>query len=188
MQPSARDHPLVTDFPIEDLDWHSVPVSPGALVRRSTPPIADSLGFLGQAEIETGAWHDDFLLLGSRLRSSFGDEVTLDREAPAYVIPYTPEVAVCVACRVDVTRAETVRIWCPLIEVSGNASGLFQFALRENVRLALVRLGFERGQLTADYELPFVGAGVPALRAAVDAVGWAAQHLRPELESAYSAP
>jgi hypothetical protein len=178
---------VVTEFPNEDLGWHSVPSSPGALARLSTPPIVDFLGDLGPAETESGAWHDDFLLLGSRLRPSFGDAMTVDRGAPAYVVSYTPEIAVCVTCQVDAPRADTVRIWCPLIEISDQAEGLFQFALRENARLALARLGFERGQLLADYELPFAGAGVPALRAAVDAVGWAAQHLRPELESVYSA-
>jgi hypothetical protein len=143
------------------------------------------LGQLGDDAVRSGAWHDDFLILGSRLRSIYGDELELNEDAPAYAIPYTAEIAVSVTCPVDVERADRVRAACPVLALADAGAGVFEFALRENAKLPLARLLLEDGWLAVDYELPFVAAGIPALRTAVSVVGWAASCLQRELAAAY---
>jgi hypothetical protein len=172
------------DYPFDDLAWPANPLAAETPARHSTPPIAGALDLAPQ-EAESGAWHDDFLILGSRLGAIYGGELALDERAPAYLVPYDPDFTVSISCPVDAARADSVRASCPILALPDDTKGIFEFALRENGELPLVRLSFKDGLLMADYELPFVAAGIPALRSAVSAVGWVARRLRPELTTAY---
>jgi hypothetical protein len=152
-------------------------------VRHSTPPIASTLDLPAEA-IESGAWHDDFLILGSRLRPAWGDELEIDEGLPAYVVPYADGFPIQVTCPVGTGRADSVRVSCTVLAVPHGTRGIFEFALRENAELPLARLSFSGDWLFADHELPFSAAGIPALRDSIEAVGWTAQRLRPELSAA----
>lgn len=154
-----------------------------APTQHSTPPVAHSLDLPASA-IENGAWHDDFLILGSRLRPTW-DQLEIDEEAPAYVVPYAPGFPVQVTCPVGSERAETVRVSCDVIALPRNVAGFFEFALRENAELPMARLAISDDRLVVDQELPFLAAGIPALGVTIEAVGWAARRLRPELSAAF---
>lgn len=154
-----------------------------APAQHSTPPIARSLDLPADA-VEKGAWHDDFLILGSRLRPTW-DQLEIDEEAPAYVLPYAPGFQVRVTCPVESARAETVRVSCDVIAVPRQVAGFFEFALRENAELPMARLAIHDDRLAVDQELPFLAAGIPALAMTIEAVGWAARRLRPELRAAF---
>lgn len=169
----------------DDFAWPADPLAAVRPRRHATPPIATSLDCLSAEERQTGAWHDDFLLLGSRLRPIFNEGLTLDAETPAYLVSMHPDVVVRVTCPVDVERADRVRMWCPLVEPPDASTGLFEFSMRENAELPLVRLAFADGCLLVEYELPFAAAGIPALRSAVAAVSYAAARLRPELRAVF---
>lgn len=167
----------------DDLVW---PTRKGrAPARYTTPPIASTLELPAEA-IERGAWHDDFLILGSRLRPMWGDELWIDEEVPAYVVPYREDYDIRVTCPLGRERPEFVRSSCDILQVSSvDKGGIFEFALRENAELPLAHLSFVGDRLVAEHKLPFVAAGVPALGAAVEAVGWAACRLRRELTAAF---
>jgi hypothetical protein len=169
--------------PVDELAWPPRKRSGAAPARHSTPPLAGTLDLPPEA-VASGAWHDDFLILGSRLRQIWGDELEIDEEAPAYVVPYADGFAIAVTCAVDVERAESVRISCPILAITDGAVGIFEFALRENAELPLARLSFRDGWLVAEHELPFSATGIPALGASIEAVGWTARRLRPELVAA----
>jgi hypothetical protein len=168
--------------PFDELSWPPRKRCDGRGVRHLTPPVAGTLK-LPDGAVQ-GAWHDDFLLLGSRLRPAWGGEIRIDEEAPAYVIAYAEDYDVSVTCPVGEERADSVRVSCPVLTVPAGTTGIFEFALRENADLPLARLAYRGQELVAEHELPFVAAGIPALRTAVDAVGWAARRLRPELSAA----
>lgn len=171
--------------PPDDLAWPPSPLTSGTSSRRS-PPIASSLE-LNAEEVASGAWNDDFLILGSRLRDIYGDEIDLDWDAPAYLVSCATEV-VSISCSVHLERADRVRMVCPLVPIPDEPGGIFEFALRENAVLPLAKLSLESGWLAASYELPFAGAGISSLRSAVSVVGWVACGLRRELEVACSPP
>jgi len=154
-----------------------------APAKHSTPPVARSLD-LPTSAVENGAWHDDFLILGSRLRPTW-DQLEIDEEAPAYVVPYAPGFPVQVTCPVGSERAETVRVSCDVIALPRNVAGFFEFALRENAELPMARLAISDDRLVVDQELPFLAAGIPALGITIEAIGWAARRLRPELSAAF---
>jgi hypothetical protein len=144
-------------------------------------PMAHLLDDLPRHEVESGAWHDDFLVLGHRLRVAYGNTLTLDKETPAYYVSYAGHIAVSVTCPVNVEHADSVRIASVLVAVPSQMQGIFEFALRENARVKLVRISFDGAELWVDYELPFTAAHSPALSAGVSAVGWTARRLRREL-------
>ena len=136
---------------------------------------------LGEDDLATGIWRDDFLTLGGRLRSVYGTQVALDEATAAYVVSVAAGIDVRVTCSSESPRAETVRVACPVALLADADTGLWQFALRENARLQLARLSFDGGKLWADYELPFdIACGRP-LEAGVSAVARAAEGLRREL-------
>lgn len=170
--------------PLDDLSW-----PPNPLARNTdgfSPPIASSLD-LDEEEIASGIWHDDFLILGSRLRDIYGDGLDIDQDAPSYLVPFEADFVVSVSCPVNLDRADQVRAACPIVPVPEEPEGLFEFALRENAALPLAKLSLEDDWLTVGYELPFAAAGIVSLRSAVSVVGWAARSLRPELAVACQA-
>jgi hypothetical protein len=156
------------------------------LVERASRPLCTMLD-LTPEELETGAWHDDFLALGHRLRTTYGNQLTLNERAPAYEISLPRDVVVIASCPVVEECAGTVRIAAPVRPVSGEMSALFEFAVRENAELQLARLSFSDETLWVEYQLPFCAAHAPALQAAVTAVGATAARLRRELANAYLA-
>lgn len=149
-------------------------------------PLAAMLDLTAE-EMESGAWHEDFLTLGHRLRVSYGNQLTLDADAPAYVISLPRDVTVRATCPVDVEHAQTVRVVAPVRPVSAEMDALFEFAVRENAQLELARLSVSEELLWVDYQLPFCAAYAPALQAVVSAVGATAARLRGELVNAYLA-
>lgn len=171
--------------PFDELAWPPQPKA-GRPQQHSTPPIASTLD-LPSGATESGAWHDDFLILGSRLREIWGDALEIDEETPAYLFSHADGVTISVTCPVGAGRSESIRISSPVLTIPADARGIFEFALRENAELPLARLSFNEGQLVADHELPFVGGGIDALRASIEAVAWAVRVLRPELAAAYAA-
>jgi len=171
--------------PPDDLAWPPSPLAESTS-GRSSPPIASSLE-LDAAEVASGIWHDDFLILGSRLKDIYGEDIDLDRDAPAYLVSSRADF-VSVSCPVHLERADRVRAACPIVPIPDEPAGLFEFSLRENAVLPLVKLSLESGWLVASYELPFAVAGTLSLRSAVSVVSWAARSLRPELAVACSPP
>jgi hypothetical protein len=148
------------------------------------PPVSRMLGLDAEDQDKT-IWRDDFLTLGGRLRSIYGNHVALDEVMSAYVVSIAAGISVRITCSAEEPRAETVRVACPVAPISEADAGLWHFALRENARLQLARLSFDDGSLWADYELPFdIACGRP-LQAGVTAVGKAAQSLSRELTPAF---
>lgn len=101
------------------------------------------------------------------------------------MVPYAPGFPVRVTCPVGSERAETVRVSCDVIAIPQDVAGFFEFALRENAELPMARLAVNADRLVVDQELPFLAAGIPALGMTIEAVGWAARRLRPELSVAF---
>jgi hypothetical protein len=152
--------------------------------RRMEFPPTTSLASLPETvdrdELAAGLWRDDVLALGSRLRAVYGNAVTLDRDVGGYVVSCGGGVDVRVTCTTDPERPG-VRAACALVELMSDSVGLWQFALRENARLRLARLGWEDGLLVVEYELPWFAACGKVLEAGVSAVAHAARGLRREL-------
>lgn len=169
----------------DDLAWAPSPLA-SSVSGRSSPPIVNSLE-LDEEEVASGIWHDDFLILGSRLRDTYGDCLDVDRDVPAYLVPFEADLVVSVGCPIHLERADRVRVVCPIVPVPDEPAGFFEFALRESATLPLAKLSLEGDWLAAGYELPFAAAGTFALRSAVSVVGWAARSLRPELAIACQA-
>jgi hypothetical protein len=134
-------------------------------------------------EVANGVWHDDLLTLGGRLRSCFGNMVTLDKSLPGYLVHGADERPVTVTCPLEATLADNVRMACLVAPVLSGTPGLWQFLLRENARLKFVRLSFDDGVVWADYQLPFRAACGPFLETGILAVANAARSLRSELWS-----
>jgi hypothetical protein len=151
------------------------------LSRQPAPPMADLLEGLDTEEVDRGLWHNDFLALGSRLRLIYGHQVALDKTSVAYRVSVTDHTTVRVTCPVDSDVADTVQAACPVLAIAGQPAGIWEFAMRENAQLQLVRLSFDGEQLWVDYQLPFVVAAGHALQAAVSEVGKVARRLRAEL-------
>ncbi len=134
-------------------------------------------------EVASGAWHDDLLTVGSRLRSCFGNMVVLDKSLPGYLVHGAGDIPVTVTCPVEAQSADNVRMACQVAPILAETPGLWQFLLRENARLKFVRLSFDDGYVFADYQLPFRAACGPFLETGVLAVASAAKSLRSELLS-----
>lgn len=175
---TARREPPLEPTPQDD------PWKPAGQAKRC--PVAAMLD-LTAWEMESGAWHDDFLTLGHQLRVTYGNLLTLDEGTPAYEISLPRDVTVMATCPVDVEHAETVRIAATIRPVSGEMGALFEFAVRENAQLELARLSVSEELLWVDYQLPFCAVHASALQAAVSAVGATAARLRRELANAYLA-
>lgn len=132
-------------------------------------------------EVAHGAWADEFLTLGGRLRPIYGNDLTLDATSPAYLVRVAGDRIVELSCPPLERGAPIVRARCAVGAVAPETPGLWQFALRENARMRLARLSFDQGTLWADYELPLAAAHGPILHTAVSAVAAAAAGLVVEL-------
>lgn len=119
-------------------------------------------------------WRDEFLALGGNLRIIYGNQMTLDEALKAYVISFSAGIAIRVTCSGSGLSGNTVRFASPIIEITQETTGLWQFAMRENARLQLARLSFDEGVLWVDYEIPADFAYGRPLQIAATAVGSAA--------------
>ncbi len=134
-------------------------------------------------EVANGVWHDDLLTLGARLRSCFGNMVTLDKSLPGYLVHGAGDLPVTVTCPLEARSADNVRMACLVAPIVTDTPGLWQFLLRENARLKFVRLSFDDGFVWADYQLPFRAACGPFLETGIMTIANAARSLRSELLS-----
>ena len=155
-----------------DIDPHTTDISDGQMI-----PIARMLDL---DDVDSKLWRDDFLALGSRLRNLYDTQVTIDEDTCAYVVAMRG-LEVRVTCTDEEPRAEVVRITCAVASLAEADTHLWQFALRENARLQLARLSFDRGTLWADYDLPFRVANGEPLQAGLSAVARLAESLGREL-------
>lgn len=153
--------------------------------QRPAAPIAELLG-LDASDRESGIWHDDFLWLGSRLRPIYGNRIAIASDPPAYLVSFPDNLAVSVTCPPDGGHTQRARMSAPVIELQRLVAGVFEFAMRENVELALARLSVIDGWLVAEHELAFCGACIPALEASVSAVASTATRLRREIAGAFA--
>jgi hypothetical protein len=132
--------------------------------------VAALLGELDGMELDGGAWHEDFLTLGARLRGAYGNAVMLDESAPAYFVACGEDVLVSVTCQVDQEHPETVVVAAPAGSLDRSDSGIFERLLELNGQLTLTRLSLRERDLWTECEVPFVAAHALSLERMVGAV------------------
>jgi hypothetical protein len=132
--------------------------------------VASLLGELGEIKLDGGAWHEDFLTLGARLRVAYGNAVMLDESVPAYFVACGRDVLVSVTCQVDQEHPDTVLVAAPAGSLYQPAPQIFERLLALNGELSLTRLSLHQHDLWAEGEVPFVAAHAPALTRVVTAV------------------
>lgn len=133
--------------------------------------ICNTLDGLAGSRLDGGAWHEDFLTIGHRLRVTYGNTLTVDEDAPAYLVTCGRTVTVSVTCPVDTGRAELVRMRALALNSVALLPQLSRSLLLTNARLALARASLIGDSVWVEYELPFCAAHAPALAAGVSAVG-----------------
>jgi hypothetical protein len=132
--------------------------------------VAALLGELDGVELDGGAWHEDFLTLGARLRGAYGNAVMLDESAPAYFVACGSNVLVSVTCQVDQDHPETVLVAAPAGSLERSSPSICERLLELNGRLTLTHLSLRERDLWIEYEMPYFVAHAPSLERAVGAV------------------
>ena len=148
-----------------------------------TPPIVDFIPGLNHEQLHSGAWDDDFLLLGADLRAIFGTQACLEELIPAYFIECARGLQVRATLRAECDRTKLVVIDCS-VAVSEHQEWAAFRALCDRPIGETVVVCLQATALLVRAESPFDVARGTNLATMVSRVGRIAHELRSQLGTA----